>query len=248
MNRSALLQYLDSLLNPSAFDDYCPNGLQVEGKEEIQKIVTGVSASLDLIETALSLNADALLVHHGYFWKNESSVITGIKKRRLEKLLSHNVNLIAYHLPLDVHPEIGNNAQLAKLFGWNITETASKNNLLFLGNCKKTTPQNFAQNLKEKLNRAPLQVGENKTKSIHRIAWCTGAAQDFLNSAAALGVDAFISGEISERTAYEAKELGIYYFSIGHHASERYGIKALGDHLQKQFNIECPFVDCDNPV
>lgn len=245
MNRHALLQYLEQLLTAKKFEDYCPNGLQVEGSPEIFKIVAGVTASQALIDKAIEIKADTLLVHHGYFWKGESPAVVGFKKERLKKLLTHNLNLIAYHLPLDAHEIFGNNVQLAKVLNFEIQ---GNNDLLFYGETKAQNVADFTKFLSEKLNRAPLVLGKNKSGKIQKIAWCSGAAQDYLIDAAALGVDAFLSGEVSEKTTHEASELGLYYFAIGHHASERYGIKALAEHIAKEFSVECVFVDLPNPV
>lgn len=248
MNRHALVQYLDQLLTAKKFTDYCPNGLQVEGSSEIFKIVTGVSASLALIDEAISQQADTILVHHGYFWKGENPSVLGFKKERLKKLLTHNINLIAYHLPLDAHEVFGNNVQLAQHLNFEILGQDETHHLLFYGQTKPQSVADFTDFLTQQLNRAPLVLGKNKSGQIRKIAWCSGAAQNYLNDAAALGVDAFLSGEVSEKTTHEAKELGLYYFAIGHHASERYGIQALAQHLAKEFPVECVFVDLPNPV
>lgn len=248
MNRNHLLQYLEQLLCVKKFADYCPNGLQIEGTHEIRKILAGVTACQTFIDTAIAQNADTLLVHHGYFWKGENQVVTGLKKARLAKILKHNLNLIAYHLPLDAHETFGNNVQLAKLLNFKILGRAESEDLLFYGETKTQTAKEFTEFLTQKLNRKPLVLGQNKSGTIQKIAWCSGAGQDFLENAAALNVDAFLSGEVSEKTTHEAAELGLYYFAIGHHASERYGIKALSEHLAKEFQIECVFVDVDNPV
>lgn len=245
MNRHALLQYLEQLLTAKKFDDYCPNGLQVEGAADVFKIVAGVTASQALIDKAIEEKADTLLVHHGYFWKGETPAILGFKKERLKKLLTHNLNLIAYHLPLDAHEVFGNNVQLAKVLNFEIQ---GNNDLLFYGETKAQSVTDFTDFLSQKLNRKPLVLGKNKSGEIRKIAWCSGAAQDYLENAAALGVDAFLSGEVSEKTTHEAAELGLYYFAIGHHASERYGIKALAEHIAKEFPVECVFVDLPNPV
>ena len=245
MNRHALLQHLEQLLTAKKFDDYCPNGLQVEGSPDVFKIVAGVTASQALIDKAIEIKADTLLVHHGYFWKGESPAVVGFKKERLKKLLTHNLNLIAYHLPLDAHEVFGNNVQLAKVLNFEIQ---GNNDLLFYGETKAQNLADFTEFLSQKLNRAPLVLGKNKSGTIRKIAWCSGAAQDYLIDAAALGVDAFLSGEVSEKTTHEAAELGLYYFAIGHHASERYGIKALAEHIAKEFPVECVFVDLPNPV
>jgi dinuclear metal center YbgI/SA1388 family protein len=246
-----VLNLLNDTLEPWRFSDYCPNGLQVEGNSNITRIVTGVTASQALIDTAIHQKADAILVHHGYFWKGEDACVTGIKKQRLQKLLTHNLSLIAYHLPLDAHPTLGNNAQLATQMGWSIEGSLMPNNPQGLGNTATlVTPldaSTFAQQIAEKLGRQPQYIlgGDHL---IRRIGWCTGAAQSYIDKAIALGLDAFISGEISEPTVHSAREAGIHYFACGHHATERYGVKALGEYVQAQLGIVVEFIDIDNPV
>lgn len=246
--RSTLISYLSELLQINLFEDYAPNGLQIEGKSEIKKIVTGVTASQALIEAAIAEQADALLVHHGYFWKGEDVRIVGMKKSRVQALLKHDINLLAYHLPLDAHAEFGNNVQLGQVFGLPITGFAGKNNLIAYS--KLPAPlavQEIYSLLQQKLQRAPLVVGSHE-KSIQTLAWCTGAAQGYLQAAVELGADAFISGEISEQTTHIANELNVTYFAAGHHATERYGIQALGRHLAEHFNIAHIYVEVENLV
>ena len=248
MKTNDLNDYLNQLLQPERFSDYCPNGLQVEGKREINKIVTGVTASYALLDAALQANADAVLVHHGYFWSGESLPITGIKKRRIAFLLQHDINLFAYHLPLDMHPELGNNVMLAKQLGLNVTGWAGDKNMLLLA--ELSLPQLLKQlvNLIEtRLKRVPQVIGD-LNKSIQKIALCTGAAQSYIEQAAAANVDVYISGEISEQTVHMARESGMSYISAGHHATERYGIQALGEHLAQKFGLQHQFIDIDNPV
>jgi dinuclear metal center YbgI/SA1388 family protein len=246
-----LTTYLHTLLDVDRIPDYCPNGLQVLGRPSIQKIVTGVTACQDLLDAALAAKADALLVHHGYFWKGEDPCITGIKQKRLQTLLQNEISLLAYHLPLDIHPIYGNNAQLGKLLGIPTHKRFSIKgglDLLCLG--KLETPcrgADFAQQLQEKLHRKPLHITKTN-KLIRSLAWCTGAAQDFIEAAIAQGADAYLTGEISERTVHIARESNIHLFAAGHHASERYGVIALGEHLAQQFPIEHQFIDVDNPV
>ena len=248
MNINDLNNYLNSLLQPERFSDYCPNGLQVEGKREIHKIITGVTASMALLEAALQANADAILVHHGYFWRNESLPITGIKKRRIQFLLQHEINLFAYHLPLDVHAELGNNVMLAKQLGLNITgKTGEKEMLLMTELNVPQSLQTVANLIEAKLNRKPQVIGD-LAKTVKTIAICTGAAQDYIEQAVAANVDVYISGEISEQTVHIATESGVSYISAGHHATERYGIQALGEHLAQKFALQHVFIDCDNPV
>ncbi len=246
-----LSSYLHQLLSCDRYNDYAPNGMQVEGKDEIRRICTAVTASDDVINQAITWKADALLVHHGYFWRGEAPVITGMKRQRLNKLLRHDINLLAYHLPLDCHPELGNNACLAKLFDVDSVQmhrAGNTDNLLWSGRLAQTMTHTVLTDfLNKKLGRIPLSVAGND-KLISRIAWCSGGAQDFIEEANRLGADAYLSGEISERTYYQAKELGIHYYSCGHHATERYGIQALGEYLASYFKLEHLFIDSNNPV
>jgi dinuclear metal center YbgI/SA1388 family protein len=248
MKINDLNDYLNQLLQPERFSDYCPNGLQVEGKPEIRKIVTGVTASMELLHAALAANADAVLVHHGYFWRGEALPITGIKKRRIQFLLQHEINLFAYHLPLDVHSELGNNVMLAKQLGLNVTGWAGEKNMLLLAELSLPQPLIMIADLIEsRLKRAPQVIGD-LNKAIQKIALCTGAAQAYIEQAVAANVDVFISGEISEQTVHVARETGMSYISAGHHATERYGIQALGEHLAQKFDLAHTFIDIDNPV
>ena len=248
---STLVNYCDTLLQSHTFKDYCPNGLQIEGKANINTIVTGVSASLELIDKAIALNADAIFVHHGYFWKGEDPCITSYKRERIQRLLTHEISLIGYHLPLDAHQTIGNNVQLAHKLDLQITgsfETDTTPSIGLLG--QLTTPlsdQALSHHIQTQLLRQPLYI-KTHDRPIQTIAWCTGAAQDYILNAARAGADAYLSGEISERTTLLARELGIDYISAGHHATERYGVKALGEHVASQFSVQCHFVDIDNPA
>ena len=249
--RDELAVYLSEYLVCDGFNDYAPNGLQIEGAINIHRICTAVTASADVIKKASSWKADAILVHHGYFWKGEEAVITGMKRARIGEIIVHNINLFAYHLPLDCHPIVGNNACLGRLFDVDAVRSHQVNktdNLLMSGVlARPLTAVNFAAYVGEKLKRKPLHVS-GSDKLIHRIAWCSGAAQDFIEDAYRLGADAYLSGEISERTYYQAKELGIHYFACGHHATERYGVQALGAHLSERYGLEHLFIDNDNPV
>lgn len=249
--RNELLAYLDNLLNPSQFRDYCPNGLQVAGRESVSRILCGVTASDALIEQAIAHDADTLVVHHGYFWKGESQTITGIKRQRLAKLLKHDINLLAYHLPLDAHPQLGNNAQLADRLGFNVRGLMDNTGQPAIGWWGELTtpmsPTQLAAQIHHRLDREPLVIAADETP-IRYLGWCTGAAQGFLQQAVDMGLDAFISGEISEPTVHLARETGVHYFAAGHHATERYGVKALGEHLAAEFDLEQRFVDIDNPV
>ncbi len=246
-----LVRYCDLLLDVGNFRDYCPNGLQVEGRDEVLRIVSGVTASQALIDAAIGQQADLLLVHHGYFWKGEDARVTGIKRRRLKALLDHDISLLAYHLPLDAHPELGNNACLGHRLGLHIEDRFGDGSGPELA-CEATSDQplsvaELGARLATVLGREPQHVGAGPTQ-ICRIGWCTGAAQGYLEAAARRGLDAFISGEISEPTVHIAREYGIHYFAAGHHASERYGVQALGEHLAVHFGIEHFFIDIDNPV
>lgn len=251
IDRATLVEYCNTLLDSAAFQDYCPNGLQVEGREQVRMLVTGVTASQSMVDASVAAGADMLLVHHGYFWKGESAPITGIKQRRLKALIGNDVNLLAYHLPLDVHAELGNNTQLARLMGWSITGGLEPGNPRSVGlEGELPAPMSGAEvaaQLASVLHREPLHIAGND-RPIKRIAWCTGAAQGYIDKAIALGVDAFVTGEISEPTVHAARENGIHFFSAGHHATERYGVKALGEHLAERFGIEHQFIDIDNPV
>ncbi|MCC2638338.1 MAG: metal-binding protein [Moraxellaceae bacterium] len=246
-----ILSLLDATLEPGRFQDYCPNGLQVEGRGHVRRVVSGVTASAALIDAAIARGADALLVHHGYFWKGEDPCITGIKRGRLHKLLAHDISLIAYHLPLDAHPELGNNARLARELGFVPDGLLEPGNPKSIGNTATlATPAkiaDFASHIEQRLGRRP-QVIASGPAQIRRIGWCTGAAQGYIEQAIALGLDAFLSGEISEPTVHLAREAGIHYLACGHHATERYGVRALGEHLQQQLGVPVEFVDIDNPA
>ena len=250
VERHLLLKEIEQFLNVNAINDYCPNGLQVEGKAQIKRIVSGVTASQALIDAAIELQADAILVHHGYFWKGEDQPIVGMKQRRIKALLAHDINLLAYHLPLDVHPEVGNNVQLAQRLGLTVTgplEPDNPRNVGLIG--ELDTPLSateFAARIETALDRKPLLVDHGQP--IKRVAWCTGGAQGYIEHAIAAGVDAYITGEVSERTFHEAQENGISFFAAGHHATERYGVQALGEWLAKRFGIEHHYVECNNPV
>ncbi len=248
MRREELTAYLDGMLATERFRDYCPNGLQVEGREKIRRIVCGVTASLALIEAAIVRDADALLVHHGWFWKGEDGRITGFRQRRLKRLLAHEINLIAYHLPLDAHPEYGNNAQLALRFGWRIDGHFGEYDL----GCRAVLPApisvgDLAAQAARILERPPLLIGD-PGRMVRTVAWCSGGAQDWFEAAIAAGAELFLSGEISERITHLARESGVAYLAAGHHATERYGVMALGGHLAERFGIECSYVEIDNPV
>jgi dinuclear metal center YbgI/SA1388 family protein len=248
INLTTLCEYGDELLAVTRFKDYCPNGLQVEGHAQVKKIVSGVTACQALIDAAVAANADVLLVHHGYFWKGEDPCLTGIKKKRLKALLDADISLLAYHLPLDAHPDYGNNIELAKRLDFRNARVLEDDSLVWRGEfVDPLTPTAVTARIEQELQRAPLHI-DGGNGLIHSIAWCSGGAQDFIESVAQAGIDAFISGEISERTVHIAREYGIHYFAAGHHATERYGVQALGAHLAEQFGIAHEFIEIENPV
>jgi dinuclear metal center YbgI/SA1388 family protein len=245
-----LINWCDHTLEPNAFKDYCPNGLQVQGRGNIQRIVTGVTASKALIDAAIAQQADAILVHHGYFWKGEDPVLTGMKGDRIRLLMQHGISLIAYHLPLDAHPTLGNNAALADLLGFHITGALDPHDARPIGNVGTCPPMNaeqMAAHLSQALGRPALHLAGGPAQ-IRKVGWCTGGAQGFLPQAVAQGCDAYISGEVSERTVHDAAELGIHYFACGHHATERGGVQRLGQAIADQFSIAVDFVDLFHPV
>ncbi|CAK2450873.1 radiation resistance protein YbgI [Vibrio crassostreae] len=252
MNNLQLEKLLNEKLQPQPIKDYCPNGLQVEGTSQVKRIVTGVTASQALIDKAVELNADALLVHHGFFWKGESEAIRGMKGKRIRTLIKNDINLLGYHLPLDIHPELGNNAKLAELLDIEVEgglEGHPQSVAMFGKLSSPMTGAEFAEKIGQALNRKPLHITpENQDKMITTVGWCTGGGQDYIELAASQGIDAFISGEISERTTYSAREQDIHYFAAGHHATERYGVKALGEWLAKEHGLDVEFIDIDNPV
>jgi dinuclear metal center YbgI/SA1388 family protein len=250
-NLRELVDYTDALLGGSGFRDYCPNGLQVEGSGEVRRLVSGVTASMALIEAACEAGADALLVHHGYFWKGEDECITGMKQRRLRRLLGADISLLAYHLPLDAHVRFGNNTQLARVLEFEPEGSFGSEPDLQLGQyghlSRVLDGAGLAAHIAARLGRVPLHI-PGAAARIETVGWCTGAAQSYIEAAAARGLDAFISGEISEQTVHVARETGIHYFAAGHHATERYGVQALGEHLAEHFAITHEFVDIENPV
>lgn len=252
MYRDDFERFLNEVLKPEQIKDYCPNGLQVQGKNEIKTVVTGVTATQALIEAAISEKADAILVHHGYFWKNESPVLRGIKYNRIKSLLDNDINLFAYHLPLDIHPVLGNNAQLAKLFAIEKVMPLELGNPLSVAVqgefSLKHSGESLANLISSKLSRECLHIAPAVDKDIKTVAWCSGGGQDYIELAAELGIDAFISGEVSEKTTHIAREMNIHFFAAGHHATERYGAKALGEYVEKELGLAVNFIDIDNPV
>lgn len=244
-----LADYLAKTLDITRFRDYCPNGLQVEGRAQIAHLVSGVTASAALLQAAIEDGADAILVHHGYFWRGEDMRVIGQKQRRLKLLLENDVNLLAYHLPLDMHPEFGNNAQLARQLGLQADGRFGEDDLGWLGRVDASvrTVGDLARQVESRLGRAPFVIGD-AAQPVGRIAWCTGAAQGMLGEAIDAGASVYLSGEISEPTVHLARESGVAYLACGHHATERYGVQALGVHLAQQFGITHRFIDIDNPV
>jgi dinuclear metal center YbgI/SA1388 family protein len=248
MLRDELARHLDGLLDASRVKDYCPNGLQVEGRAEVAFVVSGVTASAALIDAAAAAGADALLVHHGYFWRGEDPRLVGARKRRIELLLAAGMSLFAYHLPLDLHPELGNNAQLAARLGLLVAGRAGEQDLVSHGSLEAPcTLAAFAARVEAALDRPPLVVGAPE-RPVARVAWCTGAAQGFFETAVELGVDAYVTGEISEQHVHVARESGVAFVAAGHHATERYGVQAVGEHLAATFGIRHRFIDVPNPV
>lgn len=246
-----LAAQLNALLQANEFQDYCPNGLQVDGGQPIQHLVTGVTASQALIEQAIAQNAQAIMVHHGYFWKGEPAPLVGMKGKRIRLLMQHGISLLAYHLPLDAHPQLGNNVQLAKSLGWEQlaplypAEKHPIGNIIALA--EPVTIDALSTKLSVVLNRQPLHLAGGNQK-ISRIGICTGGAQDMIEQAALMGCQAYISGEVSERITHIARELGVDYFACGHHATERGGIMALGDYVREQYGLTVNFIDIENPV
>jgi dinuclear metal center YbgI/SA1388 family protein len=251
MKRDELGRLLENLLESAKFDDYSPNGLQVEGRAEIRRVITGVTASQALIDEAIRRKVDAIIVHHGLFWRNDLQGVIGYRKRRLAALLIHDINLFAYHLPLDTHPDLGNNAEWGRVMDWQVEGRFGRQSLGFYGRLPAPCPlRALASRLEAVLRRAPLIVAPQggEERMISRLAWCSGGAQGYIEDAVALGVDAFLSGEISEQTPHVALESGLAYLACGHHASERFGVMALANWLAAQTDIACEFVDLPNPA
>ncbi|MWP46104.1 Nif3-like dinuclear metal center hexameric protein [Gilliamella sp. Pas-s27] len=252
MHHFELEKIINDELQITRYRDYAPNGLQVQGRRQVNKVVTGVTACQLLLDKAVELQADAVLVHHGYFWKNEVQTITGIKYQRIKTLLTNDINLYGYHLPLDGHPSLGNNVALANLLGITVDKRDDITDLLFTGvlNSPLTTLQ-FKHQLEQVLHHNQRQVlfcGDNAPQMIKRVAWCSGGGQDYIEQAAQMGVDAFFTGEVSERTIHIAREYGVNFYAAGHHATERYGIENLGKWLASRYGVDVIFVDIDNPA
>ncbi|HSX88567.1 MAG TPA: Nif3-like dinuclear metal center hexameric protein [Pseudomonas sp.] len=247
---TTLQEEADRYLNSGRINDYCPNGLQVEGRPQVRRIVSGVTASQALIDAAVEAEADVLLVHHGYFWKGENPCVVGMKQRRLKTLLANDISLLAYHLPLDLHPEVGNNVQLAAQLGITVEGALEPDNprtVGLLGSLGEAmSARDFARRVRETLGREPLLVDSGQM--IRRVGWCTGGGQGYIDQAIAAGVDLYLTGEASEQTFHSARENGISFIAAGHHATERYGVQALGDYLARHFALEHLFIDCPNPI
>ncbi len=240
--------YCNDLLGADSFSDYCPNGIQVEAGVQVRRVVTGVSASLALVQAAAAAGADVLLVHHGYFWRGEAPALRGVMAGRVRALFEHRLSLLAYHLPLDGHPELGNNARLGARLGLVSAAPLEGDGLLWGADLEQPLdPSVLRRLITDALDRAPLHV-EAGPPQIRRLAWCTGAAQDLIDRAASLGFDAYLTGEVSERTVHLAREHGLHFFAAGHHATERYGVQALGQHLAERFGLEHRFIEVPNPA
>ncbi|MCS3432079.1 type 2 GTP cyclohydrolase I [Klebsiella sp. BIGb0407] len=247
MKNSELERLINEKLNSSAISDFAPNGLQVEGRSEIRKIITGVTACQALLDEAVRQQADAIIVHHGYFWKSEPAVIRGMKRNRLKTLLANDINLYGWHLPLDMHAELGNNAQLGRLLGIEVQGEIDP--LVPWGTFPTAlSGVELASWLELRLGRTPLWCGDTGPDEIRRVAWCTGGGQGFIDNAARFGVDAFITGEVSEQTIHSAREQGIHFYAAGHHATERGGIQALSDWLMTETDLDVTFIDIPNPA
>ena len=247
---STLVEEADRYLNSARIADYCPNGLQVEGRPQVMRIVSGVTASQALLDAAVEAQADLVLVHHGYFWKGENPCVTGMKQRRLKTLLKHDISLLAYHLPLDLHPDVGNNVQLARQLDITVEGPLDPDNLKIVGLVgslsEPMTPRDFARRVQEVMGREPLLI--EGSEMIRRVGWCTGGGQGYIDQAVLAGVDLYLSGEASEQTFHSARENDISFIAAGHHATERYGVQALGDYLARRFALEHLFIDCPNPI
>ena len=251
MQRDELARYLEICLEAARFRDYCPNGLQVEGRGEVRRVLCGVTASQHLLDHAVAGGYDAVFVHHGYFWKGEDGRVNGIRRQRLKTLLANDISLIAYHLPLDLHPELGNNAQLGRLMGWRPDGRFADQELGWIGRpAESDAPESAEQlgrSIAARLGRDPLLVGDGARK-VRRVAWCTGGAHGFFEQAIAAGADLYVSGEISEQTVHLARESGVPYIAAGHHATERYGARAIAAYLGDSLGLAADFVDLPNPV
>lgn len=246
-----LQEMLDEILEPQRFHDYAPNGLQIQGRGRVSRLATGVTACQALIDAAIDWDADAIIVHHGFFWRNENPCLTGMKRRRVAALLAANVNLFGYHLPLDAHPDFGNNACLGRLLDIDLEGELRPGDPSAVGNVGRlaapTRVGDFLATVEKALSRKPLHIGD-LDREVQRIAWCTGAAQDYIEAAVAAGADLYLTGEASEHTVHTAREEVIEFVAAGHHATERYGVRAVGEAVAERLGIEHRFIDIDNPV
>ena len=245
--RAALELRLNQWLEPARFKDYGPNGLQVEGRAEVRRLVCGVTASLALIDAAIEAGADAILVHHGLFWRGQDGRVTGWMKQRLARLIQHDISLFAYHLPLDAHPELGNNAQLGARLGWSADGRFGDQELGFIGSTAPTTLAGLTEQLRALTGREPVCV-EGDGRPLRRVAWCSGGAQGYFEAAIAAGADVFVTGEISEPQAHYARETGVAFIAAGHHATERYGVQGVGERVAAELGLSWQFIDVDNPA
>jgi dinuclear metal center YbgI/SA1388 family protein len=248
IDRDDLHRHLHELLEADRFKDYGPNGLQVEGKAAIHKVVSGVTASLALIDAAIAAKADAIFVHHGLFWRGQDGRLTGWMKQRVARLIQHDINLYAYHLPLDAHASLGNNAQWGQRLGLVADARFGEQNLGFIGPAPDGLDlAGLTLTAQQVMARAPVVV-PGDGRPLKRIAWCSGGAQSYFEGAIAAGADVFLTGEISEPQAHYARETGVAFMACGHHASERYGAQAIGDHLAARLGLQHQFLDIDNPA
>lgn len=246
-DRATLELRLNEWLEPARFKDYGPNGLQVEGRSEVRHLVCGVTASLAFIDAALAAGADALLVHHGLFWRGQDGRVTGWMKQRLARLLVADVNLFAYHLPLDAHPALGNNAQLGARLGWTADRRFGEQDLGFSAPVEATDLATLSEALRSRLGR-PVTAVPGDGRPLRRVAWCSGGAQGYFEAAIAAGADVFVTGEISEPQAHYARETGVAYVAAGHHATERYGVQAVAGRAAEELGLSWQFIDVDNPA
>jgi len=249
VTRETVLELLDQELRPELTRDYCPNGLQVEGSQTVNKLVSGVTACQALIDCAVEAQADAILVHHGFFWRGEDSRLIGMKAARVRALMQHDINLFAYHLPMDLHPTMGNNAGLGRVMGveaFGMLDPSDHSMPVFVGDAaSRTTATDIAASLELNLGRSVTLVGEGAVSSI---GWCTGGGQGYIDAAADAGCDLFVSGEMSEQTVHVARERGIAFIAAGHHATERFGPQSIGQWLGAQLGIDHQFVDINSPA
>ncbi len=246
ISRQTLLQAFDAALEPERFQDYGPNGLQVEGKEPIERLVSGVTASLALIDAAIAARADAIFVHHGLFWRGQDGRVTGWMKQRLKRLLEHDISLFAYHLPLDAHPQWGNNAQLGAALGWSVSGHFGDQSLGCLADVSYPDTAALVAHVERVLGRSAVGV-EGHAGAVTRVGWCTGGAQNYMEAAARAGAQVYLTGEISEPQAHLSRELAVSFVAAGHHATERYGAPALASHIAQQLGLEHQFIEIDNP-